>query len=399
MKKKHYNAVIVTVFFLALFVGNYFQYQLSPLATRLMTDLNITQLQYSSIFSAPMLSAIFLGIIAGILTDKFGVKRVTTIGLIIMAAGLWIRPFAASYLPMYVAMILAGFGTTFLNVNMSKILGSWFPPDKIGPMMGITMIGCTLGMTLGVGTTAMLPSTQFAFLLSSVMEAIVLLLWILLMKEKKTDIVQSPLESSPIKESLVACIKSKNIWLVGICLMCIMACNVALTSFLPATLISRGFSETAAGSLTMALTIGNLLGSLLGTLLIARIGRMRPCLVILAVVCGVCACVAWQLNTTGIIIALGLTGFAFGTLVPTFMTFPALLPEIGPKYAGSAGGFISTLELIGAVVIPTYIITPVSSGNYGVYYFMAGEVMILMGLFALFLPELLGKKTDKQYSH
>lgn len=204
MNKKHYNVVIVTVFFLALFVGNYFQYQLSPLATRLMTDLNITQLEYSSIFSAPMLSAIFLGIIAGILADKFGVKKVTTIGLVIMAAGLWIRPFAASYLPMYLAMILAGFGTTFLNVNMSKILGSWFTPDKIGPMMGITMIGCTLGMTLGVGTTAMLPSTQFAFFLSAVLEAIILFLWIVFMKEKKTDVAQTPVESSPVKESLAA---------------------------------------------------------------------------------------------------------------------------------------------------------------------------------------------------
>lgn len=116
------------------------------------------------------------GIIAGILTDKFGVKKVTTIGLIIMSVGLWIRPFAASYLPMYIAMILAGFGITFLNVNMSKILGSWFPPDRIGPMMGITMVGCTLGMTFGMGTTAMLPSTEFAFILAAVMELVILLL-------------------------------------------------------------------------------------------------------------------------------------------------------------------------------------------------------------------------------
>ena len=62
------------------------------------------------------------GIIAGILTDKFGVKKVTTIGLIIMSVGLWIRPFAASYLTMYIAMILAGFGITFLSL---QLLWSW----------------------------------------------------------------------------------------------------------------------------------------------------------------------------------------------------------------------------------------------------------------------------------
>ncbi len=391
MSKKNYKYVIVAVFFLALFVGNYFQYQLSPLAARLMSDLNISPVQYSSIFSAPMLSAIFFGIIAGILTDKFGVKKVTTIGLIIMAVGLWIRPFAASYLPMYIAMILAGFGITFLNVNMAKILGGWFSPAKIGPMMGITMIGCTLGMTLGIGTTALLPSTEFAFILAAVMEVVILLMWILFMKEGRENSAQEIPESVSVRESLTACIRSKSVWLVGGCLMCIMACNVALTSFLPATLMSRGFTETAAGSLTMPLTIGNLAGSLLGTILITKIGRMKPCLILLAILCGICSAFAWQLGTAGIIAALGLTGFAFGTLVPTFMTFPSLLPEIGPKYAGSAGGFIATLELIGAVVIPTYIITPVSSGNYTTYFFLAGGVMILMAVIALFLPELLKK--------
>ncbi len=51
-----------------------------------------------------------------------------------MAVGLWIRPFAASYLPMYIAMILAGFGITF-------------------------------------------------FILAAVMEVVILLMWILFMKE------------------------------------------------------------------------------------------------------------------------------------------------------------------------------------------------------------------------
>lgn len=211
------------------------------------------------------------------------------------------------------------------------------------------------------------------------------------MKEGKENSTQEMAEKVTVKESLIICIRSRNIWLVGGCLMCIMACNVALTSLLPTTLMSRGFSETAAGSLTTVLTIGNLAGSLLGTVIITKIGRMKPCLIFLAILCGICAAFAWKLGTAGIIITLGLIGFAFGTLMPTFMTFPSLLPEIGPKYVGSAGGFITTLELIGGVVIPTYIITPISAGDYTIYFFFAGGVMLLMAVIALFLPELLKK--------
>lgn len=40
-----------------------------------------------------------------------------------MTIGLWIRPFASNYTGLYVGMILAGFGVTALNINMSKIFG------------------------------------------------------------------------------------------------------------------------------------------------------------------------------------------------------------------------------------------------------------------------------------
>lgn len=59
-----YGRVVAVILFLGLFCGNYFQYQLSPLAPQLMQELEMTPVQFSSIFSAPMLSAIFLGIIA-----------------------------------------------------------------------------------------------------------------------------------------------------------------------------------------------------------------------------------------------------------------------------------------------------------------------------------------------
>lgn len=78
--------------------------------------------------------------------------------------------------------------------------------------------------------------------------------------------------------------------------------------------------------------------------------------------------------------------------MPTFMSFPALLPEIGPKYAGTATGIIATLELIGAVVIPTYIITPVAGTNFKLYFFMAGATMIICAFVILLLPELLKKE-------
>lgn len=410
----NYGLVIVGILFLGLFVGNYFQYQLSPLAPELMESYSLSPTQFSSIFSAPMLPAVFLGIVAGILSDRLGVKKVCSLGLIIMAVGLWIRLFADSYTSLFLSMVLSGFGVSFLNVNLSKIISGWFPKEKIGPIMGITMVGCTLGMTIGTATTAYLPSIKTAFALTAVLGTVVLGLWILLMKDgemncaktssmelndaelsdaklndaAKIEIHNQESASSAIKASL----KSKNIWLVGICLMCIVGCNVSLSSFLPTAFMSRGLTNETAGLLTTALAIGNLIGSFAGTMLIAKIGKMKPCLLILSMIVAICGALAWNLNGIGIVLALTATGFGLGTLVPTFMSFPALLPEIGPEYAGSATGIITTLELLGAVVIPTYIITPIAGNNYSLFFALSGAVMFICAAVILLLPELLKGK-------
>jgi hypothetical protein len=65
-----------------------------------------------------------------------------------------------------------------------------------------------------------------------------------------------------------------------------------------------------------------------------------------------------------------------------------LLPEIGPVYAGSAGGIIATLMVLGAVLLPTFAITPLAGPNVTVLFSLAALCFALIVLPVLFLPEL-----------
>jgi hypothetical protein len=71
-----------------------------------------------------------------------------------------------------------------------------------------------------------------------------------------------------------------------------------------------------------------------------------------------------------------------------YRLIPMLLPEIGPVYAGSAGGIIVTLMVLGAVLIPTFIITPLAGSNVTVLFGLAALCFALLIIPALFLPEL-----------
>lgn len=388
MKKESYGKKVVAVLMITLFVGNYFQYQLSPLASRLMEEMNLTPMQFSSIFSAPMIPAIALGIVAGILSDKFGVKAVTSISLLITTIGLCFRPFANNYGTLMLSMILAGIGVTFINVNMSKLIGGWYPLEKVGQMVGIGMMGSTLGMTVATAISAMFTSVKVAFMVTGVASILVFILWIVFIKDGEQENTSESSHNESVINTLLTVLKSKNIWLVGICLMCIMGCNVAVSSFLPIALQSRGVSESTSGLLLSVFTIGSLFGAFIGTSLISKFRKMKLALMIWGGVSAICVAFGWKLPVIFIVVTLLIAGFCIGSLIPTFMSFPMLLPEIGPAYAGSAGGIITTLELLGAVILPTYVMTPLAGENFTVYFLMAGGAMIVMDIVVILLPEL-----------
>ena len=100
------------------------------------------------------------------------------------------------------------------------------------------MVGSTIGMTLGSATTALLPSVKVAFWISGIGSVVVLIIWVLFMKDGTLN-QEAAVPQESVMDSVRVVLKSKNIWLVGFCLMCIMGCNVALASFLPTALQSE----------------------------------------------------------------------------------------------------------------------------------------------------------------
>lgn len=392
--KKNIKWIVLAVTCLALFVPSYVQYQLPPLAPQLMSTFGLTMTQFSSVFSAPMIPAIFLSLVAGLLVDKFGIKKIIGIGIIIAVAGICLRVTANNYPTLFVYMIMAGFGATFLNANGPKILGSYFSPDKISLMMSVLLACSTLAMTIGMGTTGLFPTIQSAFITAAILSVISLVLWFALMKDPEKASREENEVNVPISvgESLKTVAKCKTVWVVGLCLMGIMGCFVAMSSFLPTALVGRGIDQVAAGMYGSIMTIGTLFGCLLAPIIVKKFGRMKPVMLIMAVVAAVGSAFFWSAPEG---LALGIGLFVFGAassgLMPLLMSIPIQLAEIGPVFAGTAGGLTATLQLIGAVLIPTFVIIPVAGADMNLFFILAGVCMLVSTVLILFLPELIKK--------
>ena len=91
-----------------------------------------------------------------------------------------------------------------------------------------------------------------------------------------------------------------------------------------------------------------------------------------------------------IIIAIG--GFFGCGITPPLLSYPPMLPEIGPQNAASASGFITSIMMLAGFVLPSYLVTPLASAadgsiNFGTIFIIAGVFCVLQGVIALLLPE------------
>ena len=388
-KSKNYKWVVLFLASLAIFVPSYAQYQLSPLATQLMSTIGLSSSQFSSVFSAPMIPAIFLSLIAGLMADKFGLKLIIGIGLVLSAIGACLRIGSDSYITLFSCMLVTGFGATFINANSAKLFASWFEAKQVGTVMGIFFSASTLAMTIGMATTSLLPDIKTAYILAAVLCVLAAALWVLFMKKPNDSSSSQGAPSIPINKCIKVVAKCRAVWIVGICLAGITSCNMIINSFLPTALESQGISTVSAGVYSSAATIGNLVGCVMAPFITSRLKNYKIVITIFSILASLGALLAWQMPA-GIILVLCLfiTGMSMGGMMPILMSIPVQLHEIGPAYAGTAGGFTSTLQLLGAVVIPTYIITPIADSNLNIIFIGAALCMVVVLLLGFALPKL-----------
>ena len=105
--------------------------------------------------------------------------------------------------------------------------------------------------------------------------------------------------------------------------------------------------------------------------------------------CGVGTAFAWLLPE-GALMTIGLfvAGFCTSGVMSALVSLPVRLPEIGPVYAGTAGGIAASMQLAGAVLVPTFVLTPLFGDNFVVFYAVAGALCAIMAICCMLLPKL-----------
>ena len=381
---------------LASTVAAYAQYQMNVFSIDLITAYQISASRFAFLFTAPMLPAIFLSSPLGKLSDKIGYRNAIQLGLAFTILGLTGRIFAESYSTLWICMAFSGASSITLFVNSARVLEEVVPAEKSVLFMGIYTTASMLAQTFATATSAVLYSTlQKAYVGALVYAVVITVIWAgnyCIEKENAENTeFRNADRSSEQKGKFSEVLSCKGIWFTAVSLFCILGATITLNTFLPAALMEiHGFSKSQAGTVASMISFGNMVGAVIGPVLYRKLKKFSRLIFLFGGI-SIIGCIGgWMLHEQILMIIIYfITGIAIGGAMPIYFTMPIRLREISSDNISTAGGLITTFQLGGAVIVPSYIIAPIAGNNYSEIFILTAVVIaIAVGLGVLLEKEL-----------
>ncbi|MDX2605339.1 MFS transporter [Streptomyces caniscabiei] len=130
---------------------------LGALLEEVRTGLGMSGSVAGLLTSVPPLCFALFGVMAPRLARRFGPAAVVCAGMVAIAAGLLIRPYARGTAGFVAASALALMGIAVSNVLMPVIVKRWFP-DRVGSMTGLYSMALALGTSTAAAVTVPMTS-------------------------------------------------------------------------------------------------------------------------------------------------------------------------------------------------------------------------------------------------
>jgi MFS family permease len=328
---------------------------MSVLSKEISQDLGLNLVQVGIVWGVGSLPGILTSLLAGVLGDKFGPKRVLIVSSLLAGLLGAVRGLATDFFSMTVIVILFGALMPFVSMNGIKAAGQWFPPQQLGLANGLIAMGMALGFLLG----ALLSATTFSPLLGGwrnvlmvygVAGALFSLPWFFARTLPLHHHTNG--QGMSMRTAFRQVAGLKNIWLLGLTLFGVGGCIQGLLGYLPLYLRGLGWEALRADGALSAFHTVSMIFVLPIALWSDRLGSRKRLLLAATLMVVLGAGLLSFANGVWIWLAVLLAGFVRDAFMAIFMTMVIETEGVGPAYAGTALGVTMALSGIGNVIAP-----------------------------------------------
>jgi MFS family permease len=322
-------------------------------------DLGLNLVQIGTIWGMSNLGGVFVSIIAGFLSDRFGMRSLLSV--LCLMAGLTgsLRGLSNSYLILALTVFTHGAFRLITPVTLTKAVVIWFKDKNLALAMGMISMGMGLGLTLGpmISATVLSPALggwRNVMYFFGALSAGVGLLWIIFGREPhRVDSTEAASVLLLLRQAFSKLVRLKSLWLIGITSMFRVGAIISLAGYLPLYLRdARGWDVASADGTLAAFFAISTLGAVPLSFISDRIGS-RKIILYAAIITSIVCLSLLPVVEDGLVLPLILLA---GLFVDGFasVSFTMLLETKGLAlvHSGVAAGIVFSMAHTGNVILP-----------------------------------------------
>ncbi|MFC1911045.1 MFS transporter, partial [Chloroflexota bacterium] len=247
-------------------------------------DLGLNLTEIGAIWGMDPLAGVFIGLPAGLIADRFGIRR--TLVVVCILAGIFsaLRGFSINFITLATAMFLFGFVAAALPSIIPKTTTQWFSKQQLG------LTNALINVSFGVGamTATMFSATVFSPFLGSwknlmfvygAPPVILGFLWLFTAREPDAKEPESYIENVlPFRQALSEVVHIKEVWFIGLISMAFWGASMGYNGYLPLYLRNIGWTPVYADSVITGLMGVTALGTIPMVLLSNRLKSRKAVL-------------------------------------------------------------------------------------------------------------------------
>lgn len=329
-----------------------------PMAHIIKETLGVSHAAVGFLFSVPVTALILVATPAGFLADRLGTQKTVLIGSAVMAFGSLMRITSTSFESLLFFTSLYGIGFSIVFPNLPKLVGLWFPREKVGLATGIYATGITMAGAVALATTLPLvfPLTntiQGTFFVWSMPAVFAAIFWWAVAKDPP------PLSAAPTSEVArtgrntnpsYSLWKDKNMWLIALMLFFNDVHFYTWAGWSPALFMDKGASPELAALIASFRGWVGLPIIFLMPWASYKVGKRRPFFWSSGIALTLASWAALYIPVPMGWPLMALVGIATSG---TFSMILALPLELLPKEsAGAASGIVLAIGYVGGLVGP-----------------------------------------------
>ena len=409
-RQKNFRQTIL-VMLTAAMVINYMDRSALAVAMPFITeDFHLTDVEKGIIFSSFSVGYALFNFLGGVLSDKFGAKKVFVWAMVFWSAMCGLTAGAFNFWTLLAARALFGVGEGPISTTANKMVNNWFPLRERARSVGINQAGGPLGGALSGPVVGFLALT-FGWRVAFVLIALIGLTWALIWRIVATDNPRDnhrvsareieEIEATDSAEDVaveeVATGEKPSMWkailqpailATALSLFCYNYILFFFLTWFPVYLVdAQGVSLRDMSIVTAIPWIVGAAGYLGGGFLIdyifTRTGKQFFSRKVVLVSCLITSavCVGLTSLASSATSAVILMTVAVGFLMLAAPAYWTLIQDAAPKeYVGSAGGLMHGLANISGIVAPTVTGFIVTTSSYGGAFVLAGALGVLGAL-------------------